>query len=382
MRLIHTADWHLGRLFHGLHMTEDQSHVLEEFLALVKDSRPDAVIIAGDLYDRAVPPPDAVRLLDEVFSRLVDMNVAVGVIAGNHDSPDRLGFGSRLFSHKNLHVSSVLEKSQRPMVIHDKHGPVHIHLLPFAEPPVARAHTGDQAVRTHATAMEALVQQAWQRQPKGDRSVLVAHATVVGGKQGESERNLGALAGGDAIAAEKLGLFDYVALGHLHPRQTLGDGRIHYPGSLLPYTFGEIEDERGISLVEMDERGQVRIDSIELTPRRQIRKIRGYLQDLLKDDQGRSRDDYICAVLYDEGALLDPIGRLREVYPNVLQIERTFLDVPDPLQERVDHRKRTPLQLFEDFFHEVTGVDLTEDEHTALTEMLESMAQQEREATV
>lgn len=378
MRILHTADWHLGRIFHGLHLTEDQSYLMDQFVAMVKDVKPDVVIIAGDLYDRAVPPPDAVRLLDSVFSRLIEMDVTVAVIAGNHDSPARLGFGARLFEHRRLHVSSLIEHQRGPLVLHDEHGPVNIHLLPFVDPPQVRAHTGDMTVRTHAAAMEAMIRQARANQPRGQRSVLVAHATVIGARPGESERALGALAGGDAIDAAHMADFDYVALGHLHPRQTIA-GHVHYPGSLMPYSFGEIEDERGISLVEMDARGAVHIKSLPLTPRRQVRKIRGYLHDLLQEDDGKNPNDFLCAVLYDEGALLDPIGRLREVYPNILQIERTAQDLPEPLENRVDHRKHSPLELFDHFFQEVTGLSLSVEEEAALCDLLEDMQAEARE---
>ncbi len=380
MRFIHTADWHLGRIFHGVHLTDDQDHVLRQFLDLVRDVRPDAVLIAGDIYDRAVPPPDAVVLLDEVLSKLTELRVPVAMIAGNHDSPDRLGFGARLFESHGLHVSCNLSSQRRPLVLDDAYGRVHIHMLPFADPPQVREHLGDDTVHNHARAMEALIEQARARQPRGERSVLMAHATVVGARTSDSERPLGAFPGTSAIESSKLAGFDYVALGHLHTPQVI-DGRIHYPGSPLKYSFGEAEEIKAVSVVEMDALGRVTIDAVPLSPRREVRKVRGHLSDLLANDDGKRREDFVAAVLYDDGAVLDPIGRLREIYPNILHIERLALDLPGAINPPTDHRKRTHLDLFKDFFNEVTGAPLTEDQELAMAALVEGLDREDREVS-
>ena len=379
MRIIHTADWHLGRIFHGIHLTQDQAHVLlGQFLSLVRDVKPDLVLLAGDIYDRAVPPPEAVELLDEVLNELVALGSPVAIISGNHDSARRLGFGSKIFERSDIHLACGLDASREPLVFEDEHGPVQLHMLPFSDPPVVRAHFGDDTIQNHAAAMKALLNSARAKRSPKRRHIVMAHATVVGASQSDSERSLGGFAGTNAVSAEHLRGFDYAALGHLHTAQTI-DGHIHYPGSLLKYSFGEADEAKGFSVVNLDKEGGVRIEPVPIAALRDVRKVHGHLADLLADPGGKSREDFIMAVLFDTGALLDPIGRLRETYPNVLQIERTALEVPSPTAAPRDHRRQTHQELFEAFFKEVTGQTLSEEEGRILSSIVEKLSQEDRE---
>jgi exonuclease SbcD len=381
MRLLHTADWHLGRLFHGIHLTEDQGHVLDQVVGIAKDSRVDAVVIAGDIYDRAVPPPEAVRLLDDVLARLVlGVEVPVVLIAGNHDSPQRLGFCSRLLARNGLHVFGCLGGEVGAVTLEDKWGPVRLYALPYTEPPVVREVLGAD-VADHNDAMRALAECVRAIHPRKERSVLVCHAYVVGCEASESERPL-SVGGAGTVESACFDGFHYVALGHLHRRQAVGAAeRVRYSGSLMKYSFAEAEHVKSVEVVELDRKGQCRTESIPLMPRRDMRCVEGCLEDLLERPLDNfSRDDYLQVTLLDKGPLLDAMGRLREVYPNVLHIERPALDPAGELAGNgTDSRKMDLADLFKKFFAEMTGDELTPAQHEAFIGVAEAARRRERE---
>src|SRR4051794_34974326 len=282
LRFLHTADWHLGRLFHGVHLTDDQRHVLGQFVDLARDTKPDVILIAGDIYDRAVPPPEAVELLDEVLSRLViDLKVPVVLIAGNHDSPGRLHFGSRLLAGRRLYVTGTLPRSPQscePLVLCDDHGPVHFYAVPYAEPATVRSCLGCDELPDHDAAMRALLTQIRSTHPPAARAVLVAHAFVAGGTGCESERPL-SVGGAGTVAPDAFAGFHYAALGPLHRPQSLNGGSLRYSGSLLKYSFDETAGGKSVELVEMAADGSCRCETFPLTARRDVRRIEGLLED-------------------------------------------------------------------------------------------------------
>lgn len=305
MRFIHTADWHLGRLFYGARLTDDQAFVLDQVVELARDTRPDAVLVAGDVYDRAVPPPEAVALLDDVLSRLVlGLGVPVVMIAGNHDSPDRLSFGARLLAEKGLYVAGRVASRPECIVLRDEAGPVHICAIPFAEPAVVRAAFGNESLHDHHTALAAVMQAAWAGIPAGARAVAVAHAFVCGGEAGESERPL-SVGGSGTVDASLFHGFAYAALGHLHRAQAAeavavpgraspgvsssqAPGLIRYAGSLLTYSFAEAAHAPSVTLVEIDAVGRAQAESVALRPRHDVRQISGLFKDLLRGDVSRA----------------------------------------------------------------------------------------------
>ena len=393
MRLIHTADWHLGRLFHNVHLTRDQEHVLRQLVALVADVRPAALIVAGDLYDRAVPPTEAVDLLDHVLTEIVDgLGVPVVAIAGNHDSAARLGFASALLRRRGLHLVGELPQAAAPIVLHDEHGPVHVSALPFADPAEARHAYDDAAIHDQQAVSAAGVARALAATPEGARRVIVAHAFVAGGLESESERPM-SVGGAQQVAAAVFGAFDYVALGHLHRPQACGSETVRYAGSLLKYSFAEHAHDKSVSIVDIGAPGsaggdagaagrpRVTVETVALTPRRDVRRLEGTLAELL--DRGPAdprRDDYVLASLLDDGALYDPIGRLRAAYPNALAIER-------PAYERVgvDGPRRprpgsvSDVELFEAFFQYATDDDLGDERRSAFADVVDRLERRRRE---
>lgn len=381
MRFLHTADWHLGRIFYNTHLTDDQAHVLGQLVALVKDSRPDAVVIAGDVFDRAVPPPEAVSLLDDVLAELLlDCQVPVVVIAGNHDSPERLGFGERLLARQRLYLAGQVSPRWQPVVLEDAWGPVYFCPLPYAEPAVVRDKLAVEAAG-HEQAMAALLAAGAASIPAGRRRVAVAHAFVAGGQASESERPL-AIGGIPTVPAGLFGDFCYAALGHLHQAQQVGSETVRYAGSLLKYSFAEASHRKSVSLVEINRTGGVKIEPVALRPRRDVRCLQGELADILAGAaQDDNTDDYIMAIMTDSGVVLDAMGKLRRVYPNIMHIEKArFAAAGETEGLRTDHRRQTTGDLFAAFFGQVTGQPLADGERAALADLLDEFGRREREA--
>ncbi len=396
MRFLHSADWHLGRVHHGASLLEDQAQVLGEFVRLAADLRPDAILLAGDIFDRSVPPSEAVRLLDVVLTELVQgLRIPVVMIAGNHDGPDRLAFGASLLGGAGLVVRGVVESHVQPLVLHDAHGPVAIHALPYAEPGVVRAilggtrqNEGDTAdddtaapiIDSHQAALAAQLRAARAAHPEGARSVVVAHAFVLGGSESESERPLSVGASG-AVSAALFDGFDYVALGHLHRPQQVGEARIQYSGSLLKYSFSEADHSKSVNLVELDAAGGATVERIALKPRRDLRIVEGTLDAILAaGTSDPRRDDYILARLSDTGALLDAMGKLRTAYLNALAIERPALIGDGPGRAAADHRRIRIPDLFASFHQETTGLPLDAAGRAVLERIVEGLEQEARHA--
>ena len=364
MKILHTSDWHLGRVYHGISLLEDQVYVLDQLIALVHDQKPDVVLIAGDVYDRAVPPADAVRLLDETLTRIViGEGVPVILIAGNHDSPDRLGFGSRLLAEAGLTVRGMASRNHDPVILTDSHGSVAFYPLPYAEPAQVRSLEEDDSIADHHAGLLAQLDRIRGAHDSKNRSVVIAHAFVLGGTVSESERPL-AVGGTGAVGAEVFSGFDFVALGHLHRPQAIGEERIHYSGSLLKYSFAEADYAKTVSLINIAADGCIQIERVPLKPRRDLRIVEGQLDEIVAAgliDPGR--DDYVLARLTDTGALLDAMTKLRTAYPNALSIERLqFSGRGQGLESGRDHRKIGIGELFQGFYKEMTGLDLGEAE--------------------
>jgi exonuclease SbcD len=367
LRLLHTADWHLGRVFHGRSLLEDQAAVLDDLVRMVRDERPDAVLVAGDIYDRSVPPADAVRLLDDTLTRLVvGLRTPVFVIAGNHDGPDRLSFGARLMAGA---------------VLADAHGEVEVFALPYAEPPMMRNVLGEGAeVPDHAAVLAAQMAAVRRARDPSRRLVVMAHAFVAGGLDSESERPL--VVG--TAASVPASVFDdahYVALGHLHRPQRVGRDAIRYAGSLMKYSFSEASHAKGVALVELDAAGNARVEAIPLSAPRDLRVVEGRLAEVLAAANRDPRcDDYLLVRLTDQGALLDAMPRLRAVYPNALAIERPAIAAGGGAGAAPRHARVGLVELFASFVADVSGEPLDEAARDFVAGRVAALERADREA--
>jgi exonuclease SbcD len=320
MRLLHTADWHLGRTLAGASFLPDQAALLHgAFLELLRDSRPDALIIAGDVFDRAIPPVEAVELLDSVLHEVVlGLRIPAILIPGNHDAAERLSFGARLMQGAGLHIAHA--PLGAPIRLPDAHGEVWVLPSGYASP-LLMAELLGEGVACHDSGFAAICRQMQGMVPPGARSVVVAHAFLQDGMEAGSERAL-QVGGAKPVSCAHFASFHYVALGHLHRAQALGPGgRIRYSGSPLAYSFEEAEHQKSVTLVEIDAAGGVTCEHLPLTPPRALRTLEGGLQALLDAAQPAWREDWIRVRLTDAGPVWDPMARLRDAYPNVLELD-------------------------------------------------------------
>lgn len=386
MRFLHTSDWHLGRQLHGHSLLRDQRHVLDQIIDIAAGREVQAIVIAGDVYDRAIPPAEATALLDAFLTRVrTQLRIPVLLIAGNHDSAQRLGFGSHMLAESGVVIGHDLDALTRPVLLADEHGEVAFHLMPYAEPSAVREHL-DSDLQGHEAALRAMLARC-PEPPAGGRRVLVGHCFVTGGDASDSERPL-SVGGADQVPAGLFEDFDYVALGHLHRPQHCGDqkGVVRYSGSILKYSFSEAGHSKSVSIVELDGDGGCVIDAVVLQPLHDLRILEGAFDALIeagtalqRADDPR-RHDYLQVRLTDTHAILDVMGRLRQVYPNVLHLERIGLvpplSHPGGRDTERPHTDRGPLRMVGDFWKSVRGDELppTASEHVeaVLQRLLES----------
>ena len=379
MRFIHTADWHLGKLFGQRHMTEDQAYVLEELLALCKDVHPDALIIAGDVYDRAVPPPEAVNLFNEILTRIAEQGIRVLYIAGNHDSAVRLDFGAQLLRASGIYPAGIVRAAEPPVVLSDEYGDVYFSLIPYGDPPHVREAFALDENLSFDGALAVQIAAARAQIPLSVRSVAVAHAFVIGGQTSESEHAL-SVGGSDQVSAENFAAYSYTALGHLHAPQRAGAEHIRYSGSLLKYSFDEARQKKGVELIELDAVGAASHTFYPLTPRHDVRIVSGMMDELMhKDFDLLPHDDYICVELLDMDAVLAAHEKLRKIYPNLFTITRPNINVNRlSSTERSYERGKSDLHLFSEFYADVTASEMTEAERMELIRVIDAMEQGER----
>lgn len=370
MKLFHTADWHLGKLVQGVYMTEDQRYVLQQLLEAIELERPDAVIIAGDLYDRAVPPTEAVELLDELLARIViGLNTPVLAISGNHDSPDRINFGTKLMESRGLHLVGQLKDEMKPVVLRDSFGEVHFHLIPYADPALVRYQLGDESIRTHDDAMRVITAKLKSGMDPAARHVFVGHAFITATGEPElntsdSERPL-SVGGAEHVSAAYFEGFHYTALGHLHQAHFVRNDTIRYAGSPLKYSISEESHAKGYLVIELDEAGGARIDKRELKPLRNMRRVAAFIEEIEKHP---INEDYVFVTLLNENPVLFPMEKVRAVYPNALHVERRPLPAGGIHADGMaadaaggtGRREADPVELFAAFYHEVKGQALSD----------------------
>lgn len=383
MRFLHTADWHLGKLFGQRYMTKDQRYVLEELLSLAREAKADAVVIAGDIYDRGVPPAEAVDLMSETLARLAEMHTPVLYIAGNHDSASRIDFGRSVMERSGVFVRGRVAAGMEPVVLEDADGPVYFSLLPFAAPPEVRDAFGIERPISYDEAMEILVQDARKKIPAGARSVAVAHAFLAGGQSSESERPL-SVGGSDQVRPVHFTPYSYTALGHLHGPQRAGAENIRYSGSLLKYSFDEAKQQKGAVIVDLAADGTVAQEFVPLAPRHDVRIVTGTLEELRADDfDSLPHDDYVRVDLLDTDTILNAYDKLQAIYPNLFQLTRPNWKAKsaDELAVRGQEelRKKSGLALFGDFFEEMTDEPLTKEQVQVLTDCFDELEREGRE---
>ncbi|WP_040197556.1 exonuclease SbcCD subunit D [Candidatus Soleaferrea massiliensis] len=380
MKLLHTSDWHIGRYLNGYSLLEDQRYFLDRLCELVQEEQIDAVVIAGDLYDRSIPPVEAIRLLDDIFLRFTsEIGIPVLAIAGNHDSAWRLHFGSRLYRQSGLYLESVYQKDIACVTLTDASGPVHFYLLPFVPPEQLKKDFDLPSGASMDEAFAALMQHNRSRLDLTQRNVLVAHGFFSNMQQVEpmvcdSEHQLG---GVDLINAKSCEHFDYVALGHLHTPQNLGCGTIRYAGSILKYSVSEARQHKSVSIVELGEKGEVQCRTVPIKPLRDLRVVSGKLEQLLAANE--VSDDYIHVNLTDDGLVPDAMNRLRGVFQNILglKVENREQEFLGELALTGKQQDRSPESLFCQFYEQVKGESIPPERKKLLQRIIREAGEEE-----
>lgn len=379
MKMIHLSDLHLGKRVNEFSMIEDQKYILNQILGIIDEEQPDGILLAGDLYDRPVPSAEAVQLLDSFLTRLAKRKIPVYAISGNHDSAERIAFGSHIMSSSGICMSPVYDGKTAKYCLMDNYGEVWIHLLPFIRPAVVRhvfaGEEGAEEIRTYQEAVQAAVEHMDLDTEK--RNVLVAHQFVVGAMSCDSEEIT--VGGIDQIEGAVFRDFDYVALGHIHSPQNVGNDRIRYCGTPLKYSFSEAGQQKSVTVVELGEKGTLEVREIQLKPLRDMRKLKGTYMAItsLSNYQDTNTEDYVQITLTDEEDIVDGMQKLRTIYPNLMRLEydncRTRENQKVTGTETVE--KKSELEYFEEFFELQNNQPMNEEQRKFSEELIRKLGE-------
>ncbi len=371
MKLIHLSDLHIGKRFNEFLMLEDQAYILDRITDIIDDEKPDAVLIAGDVYDKSVPSAEAVQLFDDFLVSLSKRNTHTFVISGNHDSAERIAFGGRLMDISGVHMSPVYDGKVEPIVLTDSFGTVNFYMLPFVKPSNVRRFFEDADIESYTDAVRVAVDE--MNIDKNGRNVIITHQFVTGAVRSDSEEI--SVGGTDNVDSGVFDGFDYVALGHIHAPQNIGSEKTRYCGTPLKYSFSEVNHEKSVTVVELSEKGNLTVRTVKLTPMRDMRVIRGSFNDI-REDYGNANDDYVQIILTDEDDIPDAVSKLRVIYPNLAKLEydnkRTRASVK--LDGFDYNEKKSPLELFSEFFEKQNNRPISDEQCSFIKKIIEELS--------
>ena len=375
MKLFHLSDLHIGKRVNEFSMIEDQKYILTQILYAADQEKPDGILISGDVYDRTIPTAEAVQVFDAFLTRLSEQKIPAFIISGNHDSAERLAFGSSLMGKSGIYFSKVYDGTVEKIPMQDAYGTVWIYLLPFLRPSTIRHTLPERAEEVQSAADAVRIALEQTKIDEKERNVLLAHQFVTGAKRCDAEElQVGDV---DQIPAELFALFEYVALGHIHSPQKVGRETVRYCGAPLKYSFSEAGQEKSITVVELKEKGSVDLRTIPLKPLHDLRKIRGtYLEVTAKSFyENRDCEDYLQVTLTDEEDVPDGMAKLRTIYPNLMRLEydnkRTRSNAEVRAAERVE--EKSELELFQEFYELQNNQSMTEVQEQFVEELLRGM---------
>ncbi len=373
MKLLHLSDLHLGKRVNEFSMLEDQKYILNQILQIVINEQVNTVLIAGDVYDKSVPSAQAVTLFDDFLTRLEALECTVLLIAGNHDSPERLAFGAHLLQKSRVYLSPVFDGRLTCCTLNDEYGELDVWLMPFLKPSVVRPFYPEDTMESYQDAAAVVLRSNPPHQ--GRRSILVAHQFVTGAKTGGSEEL--SVGGAENIDAALFAAYDYVALGHIHSPQRVGRETVRYCGSPLKYSLSEARGTKSVTLITFNQPGEIDIKLCPLTPLHDLRTIRGTYDEVTARTfyEGTATDDYLHITLTDETEVLDAVGKLRSIYPNVMRVDydNTRTRAGASMPEAAVQDEATPMELFCRFFEWQNEKPLTERQRALLEKEIEAV---------
>lgn len=378
MRFLHTADLHIGKRVNEFSMLEDQRYILNQILDIVEEEAVEVVMICGDVYDKGIPPVDAIELLDDFLWKLAEKDCRTLMISGNHDSGDRLGFGKHLFQNSNLFIVSQFSGEIEKITIPCGNLPVNFYMLPFVKPVIVNQSLGIHT-QSYQECLRYLIEHT-KIDPE-EMNLLMAHQFVTAGKENPelSDSETSSLGGIDNVDYRIFDPFDYVALGHIHKPQAMGRPQVRYSGSILKYSFSEIRKEKEVVLLHIEENKKMEMSFRKLKPLRDMREIKGTIRQLMEGEiRLGNQEDYVQVTLTDEEEILDAIGKVRTVFPNVMQIcleNRRYARQQQIRAEEQDILHQDPLQLFAEFYKMQNNIELEEEEAEKIKTIFEEVRQ-------
>ena len=374
MKLMHLSDLHLGKRVNEFSMLEDQTYILNKIIHIIDEEQPSGIILAGDIYDKPIPPAEAVELFDDFLYKLSQRELNVFIISGNHDSAERISFGSRLFDKAGIHLSPVYNGNISPIELSDDFGKINIYMLPFIKPVHVRRYFPDEEISSYTDAMSIVINN--MHIDTDARNILVTHQFVTGSSRTESEDI--SVGGSDNVDASVFKDFDYVALGHIHRSQSCGSEYIRYCGTPLKYSFSEANDTKSITVIDIKEKGNIKLDFIPLTPLRDMVEIKGkYNEIMLKDfyEGSTLRNDYLHITLTDEDDIQDVITKLRVVYKNIMKLDYDNQRTRNSAEINLinDMESKSPLELFDIFYESRNGQHLNDIQKDFMENIIEDI---------
>lgn len=374
MKLVHLSDLHLGKRVNGFSLIEDQRHILDEILKIIDAEQPDAVLIAGDIYDKSVPSAEAVSLFDSFLVSLAARSLKVCAISGNHDSPERVSFGGRLMAYSGVHIAPVYNGVTEPVRLEDEYGAVNVYMLPFVKPANVRRFFPEREIESYTAAVSAAVDA--MEIDSAARNVLVTHQFVTGAERCESEEL--SVGGADNVDASVFDGFDYVALGHIHGPQKVSRETMRYCGTPLKYSFSEARHIKSVTVVEMRGKGGVDVRAVPLIPLRDMTEIKGSYAELSFKDyyDGKSfRNDYLHVTLTDEEDVPDAVSKLRTIYPNIMKLDydnsRTRAGIV--LDSAAELQRKSKIELIGELFEKQNGRPMSDEQRGFTQELIEKI---------
>lgn len=380
MRFLHTADLHIGKRVNEFSMLEDQEYILRQILKTADKEQVEAVLIAGDVYDKQVPSAEAVRLFDWFLTQLNSRKLPVFVIGGNHDSVERLSFGAQIMEESGVYLTQSYDGKVVPVRLEDEYGPVNLWMLPFLKPAMVKRFFPEQDIVTYQDALETVI--GHMELNREERNLLIAHQFVTGAVTGGSEDSVEVFVGGvENVDASVFADFDYVALGHIHRAQSAGGEQIRYSGTPLKYSFSEIRHEKSVTIAELKEKGSLTVHQEPLKPLHDMREIRGSYEELVlrENYQGTDLEDYLHVILTDENDVPDVIGRLRSIYPNIMKLDydnqRTRRN--QELMKEEAAVEQSPMELLGQFFSQQNNQEMSPEQTEYARTLMETIRKEE-----
>ncbi|MEA4815447.1 MAG: exonuclease SbcCD subunit D [Lachnospiraceae bacterium] len=373
MRFLHLSDLHIGKRVNEISMLDEQAYILDEILDIIDSQNPESILIAGDIYDKSVPQSEAVRLFDDFLTSMAQRNKSVFIISGNHDSSERLSFGSRIMKSRRIYISSIFEGSLKPVCLSDAFGEINIYMLPFVKPANVRDFFLDKKIETYNDALKAVM--GTLKTDLSKRNVLIAHQFVTGAIRSDSEEiSVGGL---DNVDAEVFGCFDYVALGHIHTQQWVLKENIRYCGTPLKYSLSEAKQGKSVTILDLNEKGNFNITAVPLIPKHDMREIKGSYNELalLKNYKDTKTDDYIHITLTDENYVPDAIGKLSAIYPNIMKLDYDNLRTSREQNTfgAANIEEKLPLELFDELYYIQNNIKMDEEQKKLLSGIIEEV---------